>query len=433
MGLNMGRNKSNAADNTIINGLLVISESIRNVHISADEIMEESISIDFIHRFEKLTDLRNQDMITYKLSNLLMLAFLVILTTGENSFFGIADYVLIQKEKFEKYGLIENGKCPSHDTFRRVFSLIDANEIYRQTIQCFYDFLKTLEDDILDRNHYTQLIIDGKEIRGTGRRSDCKNPRRNTQVLNIYDYSLQTCIHSEIISEKTNEIPTAQAYLNILSLKNVVVTADALHCQRKTADIIAQKKGIYVLTVKENQPLLLQEINDRMDNPKIKVKTVERDKRKFEVMSLPRGYAVDGFTGMKTFVRMTSKKHSSKNADKRCFISNSIDENLILAAIENRWDIENGLHREKDNYLKEDRFHSTDKISALNLAVLNNLAIQIVRIYQMISGKGLRIAKKYIRCYPLEALNQIQAVMDNEAIIQKIHSEMIKIKKLGLA
>jgi predicted transposase YbfD/YdcC len=150
-------------------------------------------------------------------------------------------------------------------------------------------------------------------------------------------------------------------------------------------------------------------------------------------MSLPRGYAVDGFTGMKTFVRMTSKKHSSKNADKRCFISNSIDENLILAAIENRWDIENGLHREKDNYLKEDRFHSTDKISALNLAVLNNLAIQIVRIYQMISGKELRIAKKYIRCYPLEALNQIQAVMDNEAIIQKIHSEMIKIKKLGLA
>lgn len=62
------------------------------------------------------------------------------------------------------------------------------------------------------------------------------------------------------VHQKTNEIPVSQEVLSTMKLRKVMITADAIHCQRKTADIIHQKKGYYLLTVKENQELLLEEI-----------------------------------------------------------------------------------------------------------------------------------------------------------------------------
>lgn len=412
--------------------MMVISESFKQAHITEDDLCETMTSVQFVHFFEKLKDWRNPDMITYKLHNLLLLAFLVILSEGINSFYGIADHIDVCREKYIKYGLIEDNRIPSHDTFRRVFELLDAQELYNQTIQCFYDFLLKLEGSIKGKDTYKHLAVDGKEVRGSGRSAGCRTPKRNIQILNIYDDSLQTCIHSEAIPEKTNEIPTAQDFLKGIHLKNVVITADALHCQKKTADTISKKRGIYVLTVKENQPLLLEEINRRMDNPKNETREVTRDKRTFEIYHLPKGYATDGFTGMKTFVRMASKKHSSKKADIRCFISNSADDDLILSAIEARWCIENGFHREKDNFLNEDRFKSSQRNTVLNLAIMNNLALQLVRIYQAISGLELRKAKIYMRNYPIEGIQKILNAMNSEEIISRVQKEMARIKKLGI-
>lgn len=429
----MSRTKAGTeTGNTIINSMMVISESFKAADISDEDIGETINTVQFIHYFEKLKDWRNPDRITYKLSNLLLMAFLVILSDGINSFFGIADQIDICREKYIRYGLIEDNRIPSHDTFRRVFELLDAQELYNQTIQSFYDFLVKLEETILDSTTYRHLAIDGKEVRGSGRSDNSRNPKRNTGILNIYDEGLQTCIHSEAISEKTNEIPTAQDFLRGIYLKHAVITADALHCQKKTADIISKKGGIYVLTVKDNQPLLLKEINDRMNNPRNTVKVVNRDKRDFEIYHLPKGYATDGFTGMKTFVRMTSRKHSARNPEVRCFISNSADEDLVLSAVESRWCIENGFHKEKDTFLNEDRFRSSQKNAVLNLAVMNNLALQLVRIYQAVSGLNLHKAKIYMRHYPLEGVQKILTIMDSDQVIGKVQKEMVKIKKLGL-
>ena len=426
----MPRTKSEAKNNRVINGLVLISEAFRKADIEEENVLEACYTIDFVHYFDQIKDWRNQDMVKYKLQNLLLMALLVILSRGINSFYGIATYVRLDKEKYEKYGLIEDGMCPSHDTFRRVFELLDSKAIFEQTIDRLYDFLSLLEKELLGQTTHKQIMVDGKEVRGSGRSLNSNNPKRNVQILNIYDNSLQTCIHSEAIDEKTNEIPVAQAYQKQMSLKNVVVTADALHCQTETAKVVAQKRGIYVLTVKENQPSLLQEIHTRIDkNPK-KVITVIRGKRVFELYHLPKNYATDGFIGMKTFVRMKSSAHSKRKADMRCFISNSADEELILEAIENRWDIENGFHKEKDLFLGEDRFRSTYRNTVLNLAVLNNLALQLVKIYQAISSITFYEAKVYMQLHPIEGLQKIAAVVDNTEVIDQVRSELKKIKKL---
>lgn len=79
-------------------------------------------------------------------------------------------------------------------------------------------------------------------------------------MLNIYEAASYTVIECEPIDKKENEIPVAQRLLKQMNLKNTVVTADALHCQRETAAIIHEGKGIYVLIAKENQKLLSEEI-----------------------------------------------------------------------------------------------------------------------------------------------------------------------------
>lgn len=63
---------------------------------------------------------------------------------------------------------------------------------------------------------------------------------------------------------------------------------------------------------------------------------------------------------------------------------------------------------------------------------MNNLALQLVRIYQAISGLDLHKAKIYMRNYPMEGIQKILNVMDSQEIIGKVQKEMVKIKKLGL-
>ena len=428
----MTRTKQKAEENRIINGLFVISESFKRAGISDDDLMDTLHSIDFVHYFDKIKDFRNSDMITYKLSDLLMMAFLTILANGVNSFWGIADHVRICHEKYEKYGLLKDGRYPSHDTFRRVFSLISPQNLYEQTIQVFYDFLRSLEDLASDSATYKQWMFDGKEVRGSGRSEDSKNPKRNANVMNVYDGSLKTCIHSEVIPDKTNEIPTIQDFLRGLNLKNVILTADALHCQKETASIIAEKKGIYVFPVKDNQKLLREEIIARFEIKTVKVQEIKLGKRRFEVLALPKGYACDGFTGMKMFIKMESGAHSQKAPTIMYFITNGKDASVACQAIANRWDIENGLHKEKDMFLNEDRFRSAEKNTVNCLAVMNNFAMQIVRIYQSISGLELREAKIYARNYPMETFQKIASVMGSDKAKMKIAIEMKKIKKLGI-
>jgi predicted transposase YbfD/YdcC len=429
----MSRAKSNTENNEIVQGLAVISEAFKAAHITEDDTLEVCAAIDFVHFFDNLTDIRDRDRITYRLPNLLMMVFLLILKGScSKSFYAMAAYIRLRKDTFEKYGLIENGQCPSHDTLRRVFELLNGQEIYEQTVQRMYEFLKLLEEEIQGKKQYKQIIVDGKECRGTGRAEGTRKPQSNIQILNIYDESLKTCIHSELIDDKTNEIPVAQKYLEGMNLRHVVVTADALHCQRNTCKVITDQKGCYVLTVRENQPSLQKEIDARIDRYTDKVTKIKRGGRTFEIYVLPKGYAVDGFAGMKTMVRMQSRVHSKDKVTTRRFIASTKDTELICEAIENRWDIENGLHREKDNHLKEDLFRSSYRNTVLNMAIMNNLAAQMIRIYQAISDLSPYMAKMDIKDEPIPCLKKIVAVMNSEEVITKVKEEIVKVKKLKL-
>lgn len=407
--------------NGILKTAAVIAESFRNINVTEDGILELLDNRMFINLFENVPDFRQQGKVVYKLPNLLLLVFLTVLRRGKASFLDISYVIKANRKKYAEYGLLpEDGSTPSHDTIRRVLTLVDGDALYENTIRGFYLFLESLKNHYSIQGDYRHLCIDGKEMRGSGRSASTHNPQRNYAMLNIYEASSFTILECEPIDKKENEIPVAQRLLKQMDLKNTVVTADALHCQKETAAIIHEGKGIYVLVAKENQRLLLEEIQARFDKYSSRIRRHEEDGRIIEILELPKSYVLaDEWNGLKCFARMNSSRCV------RYFITNTKDDLLICQAISLRWKIET-FHKLKDCDMQEDAVRSTDRQALRNIATLNNLGEQLFSMYQSISGLPHREAKVYFQENPIECLNAILSVMSSEQIVDSLVKDLKK-------
>ena len=415
---------------SITNIHAILHEVVLQLNIDIEDVFKAQSSIDFIHLFDEVDDFRQAHKTQYKLSNILLLSLLCIITEGKCSALAIADNARVHKKIYEKYGLIENGKIPSHDTFRRVLMSLDPIALQEETIGALCEFMRELQKYHSGDNVLFHHSVDGKEVRGSGRSDDTKKPLRNINVLNYYNNSLCLCVNSIPVDGKTNEIPVAQQMLSILNLKNTIITFDALHTQKDTCTMIHKRKGIYVAPVKDNQKTLREEIIARFENPKNaeKIKApIQREKRKFWFYTLPSNYDTDGFEGMKRFVKMESDKGKKKTV--MYFITNGKDEDAIVEAIENRWEIEGDFHKEKDVFLNEDAVHYTNKNAINNVAILDNLALGLMKLYHTFSKNELRLDKKIFRAYPIESLLQLQMVMNDEELLSSIKKQIKQLTK----
>ncbi len=150
-----------------------------------------------------------------------------------------------KKERWlKKFLKLKNG-IPSHDTVRRVFSLIDTTQLQEVTIALLLDNMQAIKRALnIKDSGYRQLCVDGKEQRGTGRNYGNEDKVKNLQTLHIYDTSNSICIYSQSIDSKTNEIPVAQKALENMSLKGCIVSFDAMHMQKIQYQLFQIKKAI---------------------------------------------------------------------------------------------------------------------------------------------------------------------------------------------
>ncbi len=87
---------------------------------------------------------------------------------------------------------------------------------------------------------------------GSGRKQTFGGEARALQTLNVYSNDYRICLAQKFIGEKTNELPAAQEVLRIMDIKETIITADAMNCQKDTAKVIIDGKGDYVLALKGN-------------------------------------------------------------------------------------------------------------------------------------------------------------------------------------
>jgi hypothetical protein len=151
--------------------------------------------------------------------------------------------------------------APSQPTFWRLLEEVEGTQLEKVLLQ--------VQEQLRGPPPQNELIaMDGKEPKHGGGQS----------ILSAVCVPSQYYLGSAMVDTKTNEIPVAQKLFPDLDLKGRFVSLDALHTQTQTArDIVLEGGGDYLLTVKDNQPTLRENIQKLIPAPKADFPPLEAD------------------------------------------------------------------------------------------------------------------------------------------------------------
>lgn len=367
----------------------------------------------FLRLFKTLDDSRVANMVTYPLCEIALIAFLAILANA-STWTEMEDFGKAKIKWLRKFLKLECG-IPSHDTFRRVFALIDPLQMELATVHFLLENMDRIKKSlkILDAG-YRLICVDGKEEKGTGRKYGTLEEMRNLQTLHVFDASSEICLFSRSIDQKTNEIPVAQDVLKILQLKKCIVSFDALHTQKKTIATIVGKGGDYVGALKGNQGILSALAESTFtDKLKDKIKSEAKDyyysiekahsqveTRKFYLYKAQRRLnGTHEWQNLRNFIRYEKHTYNvitgAENTETRCYITSIRDVELCAEAIRGHWAVENKLHWHLDYSFDEDDNTTTDKNAFNNFSMLNKMALSLFKLAQpLMKNSSIRRIKK---------------------------------------
>src|SRR5207342_3166380 len=207
-------------------------------------------------------DPRRQQGQIHRLDEIVFMATCAVLC-GANTWVQIADYAHSKRDWLETFLTLPGG-IPSHDTFRRVFCLLDP-VAFQKGFSAWITALMArngLTPVATTPPEPTPIAIDGKSQRGAARRTVGRSP---LHLVSAWAVENHLTLGQVATDAKSNEITAIPELLKILDLEGAVVTVDAMGCQKEIAAGIVQGKGEFVLAVKENQPHLYEDIRQEFE------------------------------------------------------------------------------------------------------------------------------------------------------------------------
>jgi hypothetical protein len=164
----------------------------------------------------------------------------------------IARFAENNKKDLIKALKIERKEIPTRYVFKGIIKNIDFAQLQNIFYQWALKIVNIKEKDIIS--------IDGKAIRGTVKNSQTGFQNFISLISVFVGERKQVLTTAKIETKKENEVPKVQELIEMLDLKDVTFTLDALHCQEKTVKIIKKTGNSYIIGVKNNQPKLCQDI-----------------------------------------------------------------------------------------------------------------------------------------------------------------------------
>lgn len=420
----------------INNFLAEYEDAIRVTKIPIGEGMPPKVVIRrFVRLLKSVDDKRMQGMIDYPLVEIILIAFLAVLggasSWTEMEMFGKAKIFWLRK-----FIPMKNGS-PSHDTFRRVFALIDTKQLQDVTIAFLLENVAAIKRSLgIKEDGIRHICVDGKEQRGTGRKYQYDEEKiRNLQTLHVYDASNAICLYSEAIDIKTNEIPVAQKILKGMTLKGCIVTFDAMHMQRDTIGIIKNAKGEYVGGLKGNQsglqeeaaayfnePDLLEHYKNKGDYYMTQEKAHSQiETREFYLVRPMKRKIIKDWKGLKAFVcyikRTVSTINGKEKIEIRYYAASVEDVELCAKAIRGHWSVENLLHWHLDVSLNEDDNTTMDKAAFNNYSLLNKMVLSLYKLAKPILGApSIRSLRKMFGWGYEESITAVLSSFDEDTL-----------------
>ena len=408
--------------------------------------------------FALIDDSRIKGMTDYPLEYILLIAFLAVLGNA-NTWQEIEDFGKAKAAWLGKFLDVKKYGIPSHDTFRRVFGIIDTGQMQAMMVSLLSENLAVIRQGLCmeaPADGYRLVCIDGKEENGTGRKfhAGTGGKVRNTQTLHVYDATNMVCLASEAIEKKTNEIPTAQGILRTMDLAGTICTFDALHMQRETVKIIRGRDGHYVGGLKGNQQGLMEDAAGCFNDAT--TEKLRRSRRRKKPVYLKYTEHSHGQKETREYF-MASPSHDeerdAKWADLCCYVmcikttepdnpasdrvsetryyaSDLDDLSVICDAIRSHWAVEQ-FHWQLDYSYSEDENSTMDATAFENLSVIIKMCLHVTQLLKATERNASvrRLRKRFAWNFE-ESLEKLLSVFRDEAILSAV--EDIKTKRAGV-
>ncbi len=333
---------------------------------------------DFSACFQGLDDPRVGNAARHDLLELLMISLCTTLCGGQTAV-DMAEFGVAKEAFLRRFLTLENG-IPSHDTFSRVFQLLDPDQ-FRACFQTFMDRFALV--------HKGVIAIDGKVLRRSFDKAGGKSP---LHMVSAWGCEQGLVLAQIAVDEKSNEITAVPKLLEMLSLTDTIITVDALNCQRDIAERIIEGGGDYVLALKGNQRSLHHDVKLFLDDPNIQGLDIHREtdgghgriEERTAVVStdirwLQEQHNWPGLEAVGKIIRRREKDGSTKTETAYYLISAPLSAARFGHAARSHWGVENSLHWSLDVTMNEDQCRNRKDNGPYNLAILRHMALNLVK------------------------------------------------------
>jgi predicted transposase YbfD/YdcC len=291
---------------------------------------------------------------------------------------------------------------PSHDTFDRVFALLDPLAFER----CFMSWTTTL----VKSSAGLLVAVDGKTLRRSFKHAWSKTA---AHLVSAFATQNQLVLGQVATDAKSNEITAIPQLLAMLHLTGATVTIDAMGCQREIAGQIKGQKAHYILAVKENQPTLHQKVKTLLDEgildgfAKMSFGYHEETDKKHGRIERRRVWVTDevkwlgeelleAWPGLSSVAVVEASRRNlgdlsgKVSVERRYYISShgGTDAQFHAKAIRGHWGVENALHWRLDVGMNEDQCRLRVKHGAENFSRLRRIALNKLKRWEMKRPNG---------------------------------------------
>ena len=326
----------------------------------------------------RVADPRHRRGVRHQLTVILGLALCAVVA-GARSFTAMAEWAADADEQTLRV-LGTGGRVPSESTFRRTLQRLDADAF--DGLAGAWAQQRTAPGP-RDRR---VIAVDGKTLRGSA-----SDGEPGDHLLAALDHAHGAVLGQVEVGAKTNEIPQFSVLLDGMDIAGAVITADAMHAQRRHATYLASRGAHYLLTVKRNQPGLFAQLAAL---PWRQVPAADdtrerghgRDERRtLKVTAVTAGLAFPHAAQAIQIVRRRRVSGRRKWSRETVHAVTSLTATQaspgeLAAIIRGHWTIEDRLHWIRDMDYDEDRSQIRTASGPRVMASLRNLAITILRL-----------------------------------------------------
>lgn len=351
--------------------------------------------MEFMDCLDNIEDVRKDINKSYQLTDMIFLTMAAVLS-GAKGWKGIKLFGEAKLDWLRQYRPFENG-IPTRQSIGRIIRKISA--------QVLMDSFIIWINQQREESGIEHIAFDGKTLKGSG-----KNNHVNAlHLMSAMVVDSGITLYQQECDEKSNEIGVMQSMLDVLEVEGSVLSADAMHCQKKTLSKTQEKGADIVLQVKDNQKNLKEEIQAwfhkcrREGNiPVQEISDIDGEhgrivERSYRMLPADNWLSeLEKWPGIKSVIEVCrTHYHEGSETQKVSYHMSTLDDlSVISDVIRRHWQIESH-HWILDTALKEDDSHIYSEDGAKNMALLRRMLLNIVKSHPLkdsVAGKFQRAA-----------------------------------------